>query len=793
MISRITDFSSSPRGKWVVIATWFLVAAVLVPISPTLSDVLENDSATFLPEGAESTEVNELVDERFPSDTTPAIVVFHNPDGLTEQQQAVAEELGEWAQSNNAPENIDGDGIVSIFTVPQAAQGLVSDDGTTMTMVIGVGGNPSSDAYLETIRAIRERVENPPAAMDIAVSGPGGLLLDLISVFEQIDLFLTSVTASLVLVLLIIIYRSPVVAAVPLVAVGWVFSLTQAIGATAAEQFGLVVNGQAQGIATVLLFGAGTDYTLFVTSRYREELRRVDDKHEAMRLTMRGVGEAIASSAGTVLVATFILSFATLRSTAALGPILSIAIGLMLAAGLTLVPAIVTVLGRSAFWPARPSYDPGEQEALHREASGVWGRTARAVTGRPVAFLTASIALFVLFSFGLFQYRGTYDNVSALPQGTESREGFEYLREAFPAGESAPVEVYVVLEDGATVFNRLNQIGQLTQQLAGYEGVAAVESVTAPLGTNGPVGVQQVAAAVDQVPQDIRAAIDAGDSAPQSGGASDSPRAQAIGVYAATGEYRSERNNVARFNVVLEESPYAIEQIEQIDEFRSYARSAAKSSGLTGEVLVGGDTATSYDTKQANESDRLLIIPSILLTIGVILAMLLRSLVAPLYLLATIGLSYVATLGLSTLMFEYVFGYDGVGSAISLFLFVFLVALGVDYNIYLMARIREETERHDLHDGVRIALSRTGGVITSAGIILAGTFGALMILPLRDLFQLGFAVAIGVLLDTFIIRSVMVPAIVVLLDRWNWWPGQRFRDSTKEPSKNAVETGEGVR
>ncbi len=293
------------------------------------------------------------------------------------------------------------------------------------------------------------------------------------------------------------------------------------------------------------------------------------------------------------------------------------------------------------------------------------------------------------------------------------------------------------------------------------------------------MGVDQVAAALEQVPEPIRAAIDSGEGE-QPGGTEggDEQLAQMIGVYASTRSFVSPDNGVLRFNVILEDSPYAISQIEEIGDFRAYARAAADDAGLDGEVLVGGETATNYDTKQANDHDVRLIIPFILATIGIILGLLLRSVVAPIYLLLTIVLGYAATLGLSTWLFVNVFGYDGVGSAIPLYLFVFSAALGIDYSIYLMARIREETAESDLHDGVRTAVSRTGGVITSAGIILAGTFGALMILPLRDLFQLGLAVAIGVLLDTFVVRTVMVPGIVLLLGRWNWWPGRRSHEAS---------------
>lgn len=789
MLNRVTGFSSSPKGKWIVIAVWLILAFGIVPLAPSLADVVNNDSSTFLPEGAESTQVEELVKARFASDSTPAIVVFHNPDGLTDEQKAVADDLGKWAQSDQSPENIDANGVVSIFTTPQAAGNLVSDDGTTMTMVIGVTGDPTSDAYQDAVRAIREQVDNPPAGVEIDVSGPGGLLLDLLAVFQQIDVFLTLVTAALVLVLLIAIYRSPVIAFVPLLAVGWVFTLTGAIAAAAAEEFGIAINGQAQGIATVLLFGAGTDYCLFIASRYREELRRIEDKHEAMRVTMRAVGGAIASSAATVLVATFILTFAILRSTSALGPLLSIAIGTMLVAGVTLVPALITTLGRAAFWPARLAYDPDAASDKDDKGPGFWERVAGLVTRRPAVSLATSVAVFALFSLGLLEYRVTYDSITSLPEGTEARQGFEYLRESFPAGESAPIEVYVALDDDSSVYENLGAIDTMTRLLNEYKGVALVESATSPLGTDGPVGVDQVEAAVGQLPEQVRSAIDEGSSQGSGGDAAGDPElAEAMGVYGSIRAFISPDNAVARFDVILEDSPYAIQQIEEIGAFRTYARNAANEAGLDGEVLVGGETATNYDTKQANDRDVRIIIPFILVTIGIILGILLRSVVAPLYLLGTIVLGYAGTLGLSTALFEYVFGYDGVGSAIPLYLFVFSAALGIDYSIYLMTRIREETLKREFDEGVRMALSRTGGVITSAGIILAGTFSALMILPLRDLFQLGLAVAIGVLLDTFVVRTVMVPGIVLLLGRWNWWPSKRSRE-VLEPSQvpSAVE------
>lgn len=324
-------------------------------------------------------------------------------------------------------------------------------------------------------------------------------------------------------------------------------------------------------------------------------------------------------------------------------------------------------------------------------------------------------------------------------------------------------------------YDNLAAIDKLTHAIAGYEGVAKVQSVTAPLGVGGPIDVLAVEKSVQTVPAEIRAAIDKGGEQPSGSSPGGNPAlGKAIGVYTSSRKFLSADGGVAQITVVFDSNPYGIETIEKIGPFRDFVRTQAQEAGLgKAEVLVGGPIATNFDTKVANDRDTLVVIPLILLTIGVILGLLLRSVVAPIYLL-----SYASTLGVSTVVFERILGQEGVSSSVLIFVFVFLVALGVDYNIYLMARIREEVAVLGLHDGVRLALAKTGGVITSAGIILAATFGALMTLPLQDLFQLGFAVALGVLLDTFIVRSIVVPSIVLLLGKWNWWPSTHAQRAT---------------
>ncbi len=774
VIHAITDFSASRRGKWIILALWLLITGIVVPLAPQLSSVTSNDESSFLPSGAESTRVAELVKQEFPSNGTPAILVLRDASGLSNSDLANARQISDWLVSGKAGSNVQG--VVSIFTVPQARDRLVSADNTTMTMVVNITGEPASDPYTATIARIRDYTKPfDTGALQVKVSGPGGLLADLLKVFQRIDGFLLLVTAGLVLVLLVVIYRSPVVAMVPIFSVGWVFSLASGIGALLAEHAGLLVNGQATGIMTVLLFGAGTDYCLFISSRYREELSRTEDKHEAMRNAMRGVGEAILSAAGTILIATLALLLAVLRSNQALGPLLAIAIGVMLLASLTLVPAVLTILGRRAYWPFVPRFDPRHASAVvnHR----VWSRIAGVVSRRPGRVLGATLVVFLAMALGVLGLRQDFDTVSSLPAGTDSRAGFELLRQGFPPGELAPTEAYVILPQGSSVYDSANlkAIDAVTASLANQPGVSSVSGPSQPFGSDAQVGVQQVESAYNALPDQVRQAIRSGSSsgAPSSANDSNSAQGQAAGVFAASQSFVSPDGRVAQITVVLKENPYSLTAIDQIPSLRNAARQAAEQAGLQpGSVLIGGPTATNYDTKVANDRDERVVIPLILLAIAVVLGLLLRSIVAPLYLLATSVLTYFSTLGISTLVFEHLLGQPGVSSSVPFYLFVFLIALGVDYNIYLMARVREETRREGLHTGTAHALARTGGVITSAGIILAGTFAALMTLPLQALFQLGFAVSIGVLMDTFIVRSLTVPAIVLLLGRWNWWPSR---------------------
>ena len=735
MLGLLTDFASSRRGKWVTLVIWVIAAGALISQLPRLDEAGENEQALFLPRDAEATRAYRLAQERFPAAGTPVLVVFQEAGGLGPPAYAAAAELASWLTGPEAPANVGQ--VLSPDPVMGQRFGLVSPDGTTMYVFVEVSGEPAEDAFLDTVEAIRDRSASfGISGVEVAAGGPGGLVVDLIGVFSQIDTLLLLVTVLLVLVLLIIIYRSPIMAAIPLLGVGLVFQMAGAIAAWYALRYGIPVSGQTTGIMTVVLFGTGTDYVLFVSARFREELTRLEDRHEAMRRTMRGVGGAVASAGATILVACAALWLATLRSYQALGPVIALAVALMMLAALTLIPAALTIIGRRAFWPRQPRLEPDAARQADWRRS-VYGRIGAVVLRRPGLTLVVTGAALAVLVAGLIPFRANYDQLQSLPGNAESVRSFELLRGGFPGGELSPTQLYVSLPPGAGALDppELDKLDTLTLEMAAHPAVADASGPSRPLGARGP---------------------DASQLPPGAGG-----------------RFVSADGGVARIEIVLEAEPFSEEALDTVPGLRSLAREEAGALGLAaGSVLIGGDTAEAYDTRTAGDRDSFVVLPLILLAIGVVLALLLRSLIAPLYLMATIAFTYFATLGLVTIVFILLVGHAGIGPAVPFYLFVFLNALSVDYNIYLMSRIREEARTAPLKEATRHALARTGPVITSAGIILAGTFSALMTLPLQDLLQLGFGVAVGVLMDTFITRTLIVPSIVSLAGRWNWWPSR---------------------
>jgi putative drug exporter of the RND superfamily len=694
-------FVTSRRGKWVVLAIWIVVFAALMPLGAKLGDETQDDTTSFLPASAESTEVVKRLDDDFASgETVQSTIVYQRDGGLTAaDKQTIAEQAKELEALPNSELPLTGAPVVPF--AEGSPPGLVSPAGSLAYTVLTTKTNYDEEA--DWGKAVRDVTGSDADGMRILLTGELGFQADSEEVFGDLDTNLLIVTVLLVLVLLGAIYRSVLVALTPLVVVFFAYTAATAFVYLYAKS-GATVSSNGTTILVVLMFGVGTDYCLLLVSRYREELRRIEDKHDAMGRALRRTGPTILASGLTVSLAMLTLALADARLTSTLGPVAAIGVACGMVAGLTLLPALLTIFGRRGFWPRASvvAYDP---EHVRTERQGVWRRVGDRVLKRPGTALVVTVVAFTAGAAGLIAYKVDYSTTSFFKKSVEAVEGFELMETAFPAGVLAPTTVLVERDDGPVTKADVNAAADAA---AGVDGVASA---------------------------------------------------------APTGDV-SENRRMATVDVVLEGDPYTKSGLNVVPEIRDAVSDLGP--GLT--ALVGGGSATQYDFDQAIESDLELIAPIALLVMGVILAILLRALVAPVVLIASVILSFLCTLGISVLFIRYVVGDAGFDASIPTFAFIFLVALGIDYTIFLMARVREESRRHGTREGMLRALAATGPVITSAGVILAGTFSVLMTLPVTYTFDLGFMVALGILLDTFIVRTIMVPAAVELLGDRIWWP-----------------------
>jgi putative drug exporter of the RND superfamily len=692
--------------KWVVVVGVLLVTAVMGSFSSQLVDVQNNEASSFLPESAESTRVAEELSATVDPNDIPTLVVYSNEErGLSPADFAAMEEQ---ATEIAALDGVTQAGVLSPAVAEQvAASGarvppLVSEDGEVaylyVTFNFGEDGFLEIPAAAEEIRAIAEIPDG-----EVHLAGFGGQAADASEVFEGVDGALLLAALGVVVVILLLTYRSPVLWLLPIISALVAYTVSAGVIYLLARYAGLTVNGQSQAILGILVIGAGTDYALLLVARYREELRRHEDRHEAMAFALHRAAPAILASAATVVVGLLCLVFADLNSTAGLGPVLAVGVSVTVLVMVTLLPALLVICGRWLFWPQRPTYGSPEPTA-----SGFWSRVGRSLVPRARLVWVATAALLVLGCLGLFRL-----DASGLSTEDTYTQEFDSI-----------VGQRILAEHGLQDSSNTVQV---------VTDTAAVDEVSAALGEVEGLGAQS----------DVR---DIG------GGRSY--------VEAALGEDVS--------------SPAAFEVVED-------AREAV--GGIEGAgALVGGGSAFYLDTKTASTRDNLVIIPLVLVVVFLILIVLLRSLLAPVLLMGTVVLSFGAALGISTILFQEVFtrlpvfdnanGFNFADPGLPLFAFVFLVALGIDYNIFLMTRIREETVAHGTRRGTLIGLSSTGGVITSAGLVLAATFLVLGTIPFVFLTQLGVAVALGVLLDTLVVRSVLVTALNLDLGARIWWPSR---------------------
>jgi RND superfamily putative drug exporter len=727
MIGAVARAVSSRRGKWVVIGVWVALLAALGPPGLKLSEVTTDETATVasLPHNAQSVRLSETLKHRFPGGAALlSIAVYRREGGLTAADRAKI------AADAAAIKRVKGVGQLLQPFEHTSPPGLVSRDRTSALVVVPLTLG-KSDERAATVKAVRKITTRGSNGLQVRLTGAGALQSDLTTILETTGGALLVGTALLVLALLTAIYRSPLIALVPLIVVGVAYTIATGIIRLAAGAFNLTIDRTAVTLLAILMFGAGTDYCLLMVARYSTELRAQDDKHSAIASAVRRASPAIAASGLVVAGALCVLLAAQLNSNKVFGGVNALGVLVGLAASLTLLPAMLAVFGRRGFWPSSklvakreqargPQLLPGlaelpdfrtREEDRHpsvRVREGIWRKVGTRALARPALTLLACVAVLAAGAVGLTKYQRDANEVGQFRKTTESTQGFKLLQKAFPAGALFPNIVLVDRSDGPL---QGSDVSRAQDAMRAVSGVAAVSDVT----------------------------------------------------------NRSRDGRAATFAVTFADDPFKDPALKRAQVIRSRLAHL----GVPGLTAIAGD-GSAFRAEVANYTadDQHLIIPLVLLVITLTLVVLLRSVVAPLFLLVTVVLSFLAALGISLVVFDVVFHQPTVDGLLPIFAFVFLVALGVDYNIFFMHRVREEAREHGTVEGVLRALVATGPVITSAGIILAGTFALLMFLPLWILLELGFTVALGVLIDTFLVRTLMVPAIVKLVGDASWWPSR---------------------
>ncbi len=698
----------------VAIITWLAIGGFSGAAFSKISTVQENDNSAFLPDDAESTIAGEVIVKfsQQSADVLPTLLLLVGDLNPATNPSALAA-VNEYASTLGSKVLPESGKALSTYFAPTPIFPIPSADGKAVLINVALdsaiaGENIDKEPVLplivEFIRADMEKTFTT-SGVESYVTGPGGIFADLFGAFGSIDTRLLQTTLIVVAIILIVVYRSPILWIIPLFTAGTALGLATMIVYYLAKADVLDLNGQTQGILDVLVLGAATDYALLLISRYREELHHHQSRFEAMKIAWRGVVEPILASGSTVIAGLMVLLLSDLSSNRGLGPVGSIGIASSMLAALTLLPALLVVFGRWIFWPKVPKFG-AEDEKL----SGIWSKVGSLVERRPKGVWISTAALLIIFAaFAPSLKSDGLAQTEAFTTKTDSVVGLEKLGEHFPSGEGTPVEIVVNQED-------ISSVSTAVLKVANVANVVPVTNLD-PV-TKQPTSELRIVEGKALLYATLNVAADSTEA----------------------------KNTI----------PLIREAVKTVDE----------------SVLVGGQTAIGYDIDQSSRRDNRVIIPIVLILIAIILGLLLRSVLAAGLLLVTVVLSFAATLGVCALVFEHVFGFAGTDASFPLFAFVFLVALGIDYNIFLMTRVREESMKIGTRAGVIKGLTVTGGVITSAGIVLAATFGVLGVLPLVFLAELGFAVAFGVLLDTIVVRSLLVPALVRIIGPKIWWPSQ---------------------
>lgn len=836
------------KARYFIVLFWVVAAVIIVATAPKMSDVGTTNESDFLPAGSQSTEVSHLLAEKFPSQENvkgTAAMIFYRPGGLNEEDMEYARQVDTWLLSDQKPEHVSG--VVSVFTMPSRKATFTSEDGTALLSQVTFDQDSFSKSLEGDVTEIRNHLAERTGGLEVYLSGSAAISTDLLKTVDKSVSQTTVATVLLVLVLLLLIYRSPVAPLVPLLTIGMAYAISNGILGFLAQS-GWKISTAVGSIMVVLVFGAGTDYCLFMISRFREELaaregtRFEGGTREAVIATAGSISTVIIASATTVIIGFMGLAVASYGMIKTMGPSLALAIGVTLLAGLTLTPALMAILGDKMFWPfhARIFAEPKEKRFSWEKLSAYVTRNAKVVA--PVI-----IILLLLPCLGLLKFRQSFDVLSQLPKSEESVQGFGVLSGHFNQGDMMPIDL-VLSTGGIDDMSKAVQASRLiAAEMPGMVGVAGVIGLSNPQGTfdkspydasfmlsnfvsnasmlaMAPANPETTAKFADQATtylQEVGEAYPGVNSRPeyaeanvtlaglkdgsintQAGFASVAadlnmlagyakqenmyvyPRALSADnkdLQALEGAFVSPDKTTIRSYLTLDTDPYAVQSMENIRSLRTEAAALLSANGLADiQVQMGGETAKNADVQTSVNNDFLKVMLVVLLGVMLVFMVLLRSLIAPLYLMATVVLSFGATMGIETIIFQDILGQSGILYMIPILLFVLLIALGADYNIFLSSRIREESANVGIFKGIRIASSKTGGIITTCGIILAGTFATQIFAPLQLLAQVGVAVTIGILLDTFVVRAILVPAIATLVGRWNWWPSKLGRQQVAE-------------
>ncbi|HEX7064384.1 MAG TPA: MMPL family transporter [Bacillales bacterium] len=718
---------AGPKSRWVTLILWIIVIAVLSMVWPAVNQE-ESNGNSLLPGDVSSVQAAQIAEEQFPDEAgNPLLMVWYREDGLTEADYKEVQQIYQKLHQNP----ITGQSFIPPFyKIPlKILKTSASEDGAALITPVLFDEGASVEKLQNAMEELKSRiknqvgenpfdVQNSTGGLYLRFTGPVGIQTDASELFSQADITLLIATTLLVLILLIVLYRSPLLAVVPLIGVGFAYGLISPLLGFMAHHGWITVDAQAISIMTVLLFGAGTDYCLFLVARYRDELQQEADKYEALRLAIKGSGGAIVMSALTVVLGLLTLLLAHYLSYDRFAVPFSLAILIMGIAALTLLPALLSLFGRIAFFPFIPRTERMAKELEEKKGKPVRGPKPRSrfskavgrwVTEKPWPIIIGCVIVLGGLASFVPRMEFTYGLLDSFPETMPSREGFKIISEHYPPGKLAPVKVIVDTEGkDAAVQNTI-------------AALPFVKSVSEPR----------------------------------------------------SGETNPE---MKQFKVTLESDPYSPEALQHIPAIANKTETALSAIGIKNaedQVWIGGPTATLYDTKHVTSRDQNIIIPVVLIVIALLLLFYLRSIVAMVYLLATVLLSYLAALGTGWLMIHFGFGTAAMQGLIPLYSFVFLVALGEDYNIFMVSSIWKNRKYMPLKQAISEGVSQTSSVITSAGLILAGTFAVLAVLPLQVLVQFGTVTAIGVLLDTFIVRPLLVPAITTVLGRYAFWPGKQ--------------------